>query len=102
MATDGFSKSQQVKNEDPRISGLENSVSFKRTHWPRLDDREYRISQGHDAAAALVIDGKLVAASEQERFCRKKHTGEFPIDAIHHCLSAAASRLRTLTKGPRL
>jgi len=78
------------------ISGLENSVSFKRTHWPRLDDREYRISQGHDAAAALVIDGKLVAASEQERFCRKKHTGEFPIDAIHHCLSAAGIQIEDI------
>ena len=42
-----------------------------------------------DAAAALVIDGKLVAAAEQERFSGKKHTGDFPIDAIHYCLKAA-------------
>ena len=34
------------------ISGLENSVPFKKAHWPGLDEREYRISQGHDAAAA--------------------------------------------------
>jgi carbamoyltransferase len=71
------------------ISGLENAVSFKQAHWPGLDEREYRIAQGMDAAAALVIDGKLVAAAEQERFSRKKHTGAFPIDAIHFCLSEA-------------
>jgi carbamoyltransferase len=71
------------------ISGLENAVPFKQAHWPGLDEREYRICQGMDAAAALVIDGKLVAAAEQERFSRKKHTGDFPIDAIHYCLKRA-------------
>ncbi len=71
------------------ISGLENAVPFKQAHWPGLDEREYRICQGMDAAAALVIDGKLVAAAEQERFSRKKHTGDFPIDAIHYCLKKA-------------
>ena len=71
------------------ISGLENSMPFKREHWPGLDEREYRISQGHDSAAALVVDGNIVAAAEQERFSRKKHTGEFPIDAIHFCLREA-------------
>ena len=71
------------------ISGLENSMPFKRAHWPGLDEREYRIAQGMDAAAALVIDGKLVAAAEQERFSGKKHTGDFPIDAIRFCLAEA-------------
>ena len=71
------------------ISGLERSVPFKRDRWPGLDEREYRISQGHDSAAALVVDGKLVAAAEQERFSRKKHTGDFPIDAIRFCLCKA-------------
>jgi carbamoyltransferase len=71
------------------ISGLQNSVSFKRAHWPGLDEREYRISQGHDAAAALVVDGVLVAAAAEERFSRKKHTGDFPIGAIRYCLSEA-------------
>ena len=68
------------------ISGLENSVSFKKARWPGLDEREYRIAQGMDAAAALVVDGKLVSAAEQERFTRNKHTGQFPIDAIQFCL----------------
>ena len=71
------------------ISGLENSVPFKKAHWPGLDEREYRISQGHDAAAALVVDGVLVAAAAEERFSRKKHTGDFPLGAINYCLSEA-------------
>jgi predicted NodU family carbamoyl transferase len=57
------------------ISGLERAVPFKRERWPGLEAREYRIAQGHDSAAALVVDGELVAAAEQERFSRKKHTG---------------------------
>ena len=64
-------------------------MPFKQAHWPGLDEREYRIAQGMDAAAALVIDGKLVAAAEQERFSGKKHTGDFPIDAIRFCLAEA-------------
>jgi carbamoyltransferase len=68
------------------ISGLENSMPFKQATWPGLEEREYRIAQGMDAAAALVVDGKLVAAAEQERFSGKKHTGDFPIDAIRFCL----------------
>jgi carbamoyltransferase len=71
------------------ISGLENSVPFKQSQWPDLDPREYRISQGHDAAAALLVDGQLIAAAQQERFNRKKHSGDFPIDAIQYCLQVA-------------
>jgi carbamoyltransferase len=71
------------------ISGLEKAAPFKRTNWPGLDDREYRMIQGMDSAAVLVVNGKLVAAAEQERFCGKKHTGDFPIDAIRFCLSHA-------------
>jgi carbamoyltransferase len=71
------------------ISGLENSVRFKRVTWPGMDEREYRIAQGMDAAAALVVDGQLIAAAEQERFSGKKHTGDFPIDAIRFCLGQA-------------
>jgi carbamoyltransferase len=70
------------------ISGFENSVPFKRSRWPGLDEREYRISQGHDSAAALVVDGAIVAAAAEERFSRKKHTGDFPEGAIRYCLSA--------------
>ena len=43
----------------------------------------------HDAAAALLVDGQLVAASEEERFSRKKHDAEFPTLAIQFCLEQA-------------
>jgi carbamoyltransferase len=42
----------------------------------------------HDAAAALLKDGVLVAAAEEERFTRKKHDFEFPIHAIEYVLAA--------------
>ncbi|HET6328541.1 MAG TPA: carbamoyltransferase C-terminal domain-containing protein [Planctomycetaceae bacterium] len=75
------------------ISGFENAMPFKKTHWPGLEEREYRISQGHDSAAALVVDGKIVAAAAEERFTRKKHTGDFPKHAIRFCLSHAGLRI---------
>ncbi len=42
----------------------------------------------HDAAAALVRDGEVVAAAEQERFSRRKHDASFPADAVEFCLRA--------------
>lgn len=41
----------------------------------------------HDAAAALIKDGVLIAAAEEERFSRKKHDSGFPIHAINFCLN---------------
>ena len=43
----------------------------------------------HDSAAALVIDGEIVAAAQEERFTRKKHDYEFPAHAIRYCLDEA-------------
>ena len=43
----------------------------------------------HDAAAALLEDGVLVAAAEEERFTRKKHDYEFPHNASRFCLAQA-------------
>jgi carbamoyltransferase len=40
----------------------------------------------HDSAAALVVDGEIVAAAQEERFSRKKHDPRFPINAINYCL----------------
>ena len=71
------------------ISGLENAMAFKQAAFPGLDERDYRIAQGMDAAAALLIDGELVAAAEEERFTGRKHTGDFPIHAIQYCLDQA-------------
>jgi carbamoyltransferase len=43
----------------------------------------------HDSAAALVSDGRIVAAAQEERFTRKKHDESFPVHAIRHCLETA-------------
>ena len=43
----------------------------------------------HDAAAALVVDGQLVAAAQEERFTRQKHDAGFPGHAIEYCLTEA-------------
>lgn len=43
----------------------------------------------HDSAACLLKDGEIIAAAQQERFSRKKHDHEFPIDAIRYCLDEA-------------
>ena len=43
----------------------------------------------HDSAAALVQDGVIVAAAQEERFTRKKHDAHFPTHALQYCLSAA-------------
>ena len=40
----------------------------------------------HDAAAALVVDGEIVAAAQEERFTRRRHDPDFPIHAIGFCL----------------
>jgi carbamoyltransferase len=40
----------------------------------------------HDAAAALIVDGRIAAAAQEERFTRVKHDHRFPINAIEYCL----------------
>jgi len=51
----------------------------------------------HDSAAALVVDGKIVAAAQQERFSRKKHDAGFPADAISYCLEEAGLQLSDIS-----
>ena len=46
----------------------------------------------HDSAAALLDDGRIVAAAQEERFTRKKHDRDFPSHAIRYCLEAAGCR----------
>ena len=41
----------------------------------------------HDSAASLLVDGRIVAAAQEERFTRKKHDSGFPLNAIQFCLS---------------
>src|SRR5690242_9024509 len=47
----------------------------------------------HDSAAALLVDGRIVAAAQEERFTRKKHDSRFPKNAIGYCLDEAGVRL---------
>ena len=47
----------------------------------------------HDSAAALVEDGHIIAAAQEERFTRKKHDPSFPMHAIGYCLKASGARL---------
>ena len=50
----------------------------------------------HDSAAAVVEDGRIVAAAQEERFTRKKHDPSFPKNAIGYCLNEAGARLDEL------
>lgn len=46
----------------------------------------------HDSAAAIVVDGRIVAAAQEERFTRKKHDASFPRHATAYCLAEAGLR----------
>jgi len=50
----------------------------------------------HDAAACLLVDGKIVAAAQEERFTRKKHDARFPRHAVAYCLQAGGIALEEL------
>ena len=47
----------------------------------------------HDSAAALIIDGKIIAAAQEERFSRKKHDFRYPYNAVQYVLSEAKLKL---------
>ncbi len=46
----------------------------------------------HDSAAAVIVDGRIVAAAQEERFTRKKHDAGFPHHAVLACLQQANLR----------
>ena len=50
----------------------------------------------HDSSAAIIIDGKVIAAAQEERFTRIKHTPDFPKNAIEYCLQEAGLTLNDL------
>ncbi len=50
----------------------------------------------HDSAAALIVDGEIVAAAQEERFTRKKHDADFPIKSVEFCLQQAGIATRDL------
>ena len=52
----------------------------------------------HDSAAALLKDGEILAAAQEERFTRKKHDPGFPGKAIHYCLNEEGITLRDVSR----
>lgn len=52
----------------------------------------------HDSAATLLVDGKVVAAAQEERFTRRKHDPEFPTEAIKFCLQQGQINLAQLDR----
>ena len=52
----------------------------------------------HDSACALIEDGKIIAAAQEERFTRKKHDQEFPSNAIKYCHSGDMIEITTRVK----
>ncbi|HEY7545366.1 MAG TPA: carbamoyltransferase N-terminal domain-containing protein, partial [Blastocatellia bacterium] len=51
----------------------------------------------HDSAAALLHDGRIIAAAQEERFSRKRHDDSFPSHAIDYCLTQAGITLRDVS-----
>ena len=55
----------------------------------------------HDSAAALVVDGDIVAAAQEERFTRKKHDPGFPEHAVAYCLEGSGPHSPTNSTSSR-
>jgi len=49
----------------------------------------FNLNLGHDSSAALIQDGKIIAAAQEERFNRVKHDDSFPLNSIQFCLKTA-------------
>ena len=47
----------------------------------------------HDSAAALIIDGKIISAAQEERFSRKKHDSRYPFNAVEFVLKNSKVKL---------
>ena len=52
----------------------------------------------HDSAAAIIVDGCIIAAAQEERFTRVKHDSSFPIEACKYCLAEAKLTLNDIDK----
>ena len=50
----------------------------------------------HDSAAALIIDGKIIAAAQEERFSRKKHDPRYPFNAVEYVLAEGKLKLNNV------
>lgn len=70
-------------------SGLNNAIGYRKKYIEGLSEAEVRMCQGLDSAAALLKDGEIIVAAEEERFNLEKHSGDFPLNAINFCLKEA-------------
>lgn len=70
-------------------SGLDGYINFKKANMPKLNNIEKSVGQGMDSAAVIMKDGEIICACEEERFTGRKHTGDFPVNAIKECLKVA-------------
>ena len=52
----------------------------------------------HDSAAAILIDGKIIAAAQEERFTRKKHDSSYPYNAVEFLLKYTNLKLSDVDK----
>ena len=52
----------------------------------------------HDSAATILINGKIIAAAQEERFTRKKHDSSYPFNAIKFVLDYSNLKLKDYTK----
>jgi carbamoyltransferase len=48
----------------------------------------------HDSASALIKDGEIIAAAQEERFTRKKHDFNFPKNGVEYCLREAGINIK--------
>ena len=83
-----------VKNPEPRTPNPEPRTPNPEPRTPNPEPRTLLTVLGlscwyHDAAAAVVRDGEIVAAAQEERFTRRKHDAEFPEHAVAFCLARA-------------
>ncbi len=51
----------------------------------------------HDSAAAIIEDGEIIAAAQEERFTRKKHDSSFPVNAVKFCLEYSGTSIKDLS-----
>ena len=51
----------------------------------------------HDSAAAIIVNGEIISAAQEERFTRKKHDPSFPRNAVMYCLEEAGLEIKDLS-----
>ncbi|GIJ24832.1 carbamoyltransferase N-terminal domain-containing protein [Micromonospora lutea] len=69
-------------------NGFSRSAEMFAEHYGAVGTEKHYLL-GHDAGAALLVDGELVAAVEEERLNRQKKTSDFPINSIRWVLDHA-------------